>query len=382
MAGGARLRHAGGGLLALLALLALVALLHAIALQWLARQLDLAPVLRPLPTPMFTRLLHPQAPALVTAAPAVPAAARPKPARVAARSIARAAVRPAPAASQAPSTSAPGTADAAPVPAPAPAPASAPAPAPALASAPEPAPAEPPVAAQPPTPVANAASASASARAAVVRDTWPADTRLSYHLGGQFRGGELYGSARVQWQRQAERYQVRIEIDLPLLASLVLTSQGEVTAQGLFPRVYEELRRSGPRTARLGDDSITLADGRTAPRPAGVQDTASQFVELSHRFAIGQDSLEVGRSVGLWLARPGGVDLWTYEVVEREMLQTPKLGPIEAYHLKPRGLANPRGNITAEMWFAPSLQYLPVRIRVNMGEDAYVDLLVDHIDQR
>ena len=34
------------------------------------------------------------------------------------------------------------------------------------------------------------------------------------------------------------------------------------------------------------------------------------------------------------------------------------------------------------MWFAPSLQYLPVRIRVNMGDEAYVDLMVDKIEQR
>jgi len=48
---------------------------------------------------------------------------------------------------------------------------------------------------------------------------------------------------------------------------------------------------------------------------------------------------------------------------------------------KPRPLANPRGNITAEMWFAPSLQYLPVRIRVATG-DAHVDLFVEKIEQR
>ena len=34
------------------------------------------------------------------------------------------------------------------------------------------------------------------------------------------------------------------------------------------------------------------------------------------------------------------------------------------------------------MWFAPSLQYLPVRIRVNMGESTYVDLMVEKIEQR
>ena len=34
------------------------------------------------------------------------------------------------------------------------------------------------------------------------------------------------------------------------------------------------------------------------------------------------------------------------------------------------------------MWFAPALQYLPVRIRVNMGTEAHVDLLVETIEQR
>jgi len=118
------------------------------------------------------------------------------------------------------------------------------------------------------------------------------------------------------------------------------------------------------------------------PRPPGVQDTASQFVELTQRFATGREVLEVGRSVTLWLARPGGVDEWVYEIVGRESLVTPKFGTVEAFHLKPRPIAKPRGNINVEMWFAPSLQYLPARIRIAMGEEAYLDLMVDHIEQR
>ena len=68
--------------------------------------------------------------------------------------------------------------------------------------------------------------------------------------------------------------------------------------------------------------------------------------------------------------------------VEREMLQTRGLGAVEAFRLKPRPITKPRGPITAEMWFAPSLQYLPVRIRVMMGSEAWLDLLVDQIEQR
>ena len=229
---------------------------------------------------------------------------------------------------------------------------------------------------------AQPASAAPPAAPASTLDSWPADTRLNYRLGGLYRGsGEFHGNARVQWQREGDRYQTKIDIVVTMLTTFVMTSQGEVTPQGLLPRVYEEQRSSGPRGARLGDETIALANGSTVPRPPGVQDSASQFVELSHRFATGKDVLEVGRSVSYWMARPGAVDLWTYDIVDKETLQSPELGSFEAFHLKPRPIANPRGNITVEMWFAPSLQYLPVRIRVNMGEDTYLELTVVKIEQ-
>lgn len=207
---------------------------------------------------------------------------------------------------------------------------------------------------------------------------WPADTRLSYAVTGWFRG-ELQGDARVQWQREADRYQVRVEIDISTFISLSMTSQGQVTPRGLRPSAYEETRRGRTRALRMNDADLVLEDGVRLPRPDKLQDTASQFVELAWRLA--NQPLQTGSQVSFWMARPGAVDLWTYDVVERVTLQTPKLGAVEAFHLKPRPIANPRGNITAEMWFAPGLQYLPVRIRINQGSDVYLDLLVDKIEQ-
>jgi hypothetical protein len=236
-----------------------------------------------------------------------------------------------------------------------------------------------PAASQARAPASAPASAAASETASL--DRWPVDTRLSYALTGQYRG-PLYGDARVQWQREGDKYQVRLDARIQLFGTQVLTSQGEVTPEGLVPRAYEELRPGKRRTVQIGEQVVILENGRTVPRPPGVQDTASQFVELTQRFATGREVLEVGRSITVWLARPGGVDAWVYEVVGRDLLRTPKFGTVEAYHLKPRPATNPRGNIYVEMWFAPSLQYLPARIRMTMGEDAYLDLMVDHIEQR
>ena len=346
----------------LIAALLLAVLGHALVLQWLASQAQDVPGLRLMTAPMFTRLLQQQAPL----PPPVTAA---KTARASRAATVLESVAP---------------------PSPPKAPASAPAPEPELeivASAP---PAATPAAVVTRAPDATRPADTAASGTATTADTvpatqesnaldsWPRDTRVNYQVGGYFRG-ELHGNARVDWQRDGDRYQTRVEIELGLV-SLVMLSQGRVGAQGLVPSAYEETR-AGRRRSALLQDKIVLSDGRQVPRPDGVQDTASQFVELSHRFASGQLPLQVGRSVSFWMARPGGVDFWTYDITDKEMLQTPQLGAVEAFHLKPRPLVDPRGNITAEMWFAPSLQYLPVRIRVTTG-DAHVDLFVETIEQR
>ncbi|MGZ5847039.1 MAG: DUF3108 domain-containing protein [Ramlibacter sp.] len=366
----------------LLAVVAAVLVGHFAVLHWASGLRMETGLLRPMAPPMYTRVLAPRAPAPVAAAPAVaaPRKPRPKPAgRIApAPSVPRTATTttaqdtpPEPPQTAASEAAAAAAADAVSMPEAAATARVAQASAAASASSAPQATASAP---------AVAASAAASAATAVA-DSWPADTRLRYRLGGTYRGGPLYGSGRVLWQRQGTRYQVRVEVEVPPFASFSMTSQGEVDAVTLQPAVYEEMRNGKPRGLRIGEREVQLANATRVARPDGLQDTASQFVELSHRFATGRERLEVGRAVTLWMARPGAVDLWTYDITEREVLRT-GLGPVEAFHLKPRMIANPHGNILAEMWFAPTLQYLPVRVRVSMGDEAQVDLLVDAIDQR
>ncbi len=237
---------------------------------------------------------------------------------------------------------------------------------------------------------------------------WPSDTRLTYELGGYFRG-ELHGDAQVQWTRfvaaeagptaptaaandanspinSNNRYQVRINLGIGPISSQLI-SQGRIRATGLVPEAYEEqFAGSRRRTLTIDTQSAILQDGRRVPRPDGpqelVQDTASQFVELGQRFTSGRARLAAGETVRVWLARPGGMDEWTYDVGPAETIDLPKIGPVLAYGLTPRPIANPRGTITAQMWFAPSLQNLPVRIKVTLNNETHVDLRVKKIEQR
>jgi hypothetical protein len=211
-------------------------------------------------------------------------------------------------------------------------------------------------------------------------DGWPLDTRLTYTVRGYYRG-ELLGSGSVQWQQAQGRYQVEVNLRMALLFGLSLVSQGEVRNVGLVPQIYEEQVLGRARRVVLDGVAVKFADGNAIRQPAGVQDTASQFVELSRRFATGRQILEVGAEVPVWLARPNALHLWTYDVVAQEPLQLPVFGNVPAFHLVPRPVANPTGNISAELWFAPSLQYLPVRIKIHLGEGNFVDLLVEKIEQ-
>jgi hypothetical protein len=313
---------------------------HLLALLWLASAWRAPSILQRLPPPLLTREIRPQTPFLEKKVPRASAIAAFSATKTRASETPPATV-PAPPASAALPASAPELA----------------------ASAPPPDLAGPP----PPEPAT---------------DTWPADTRLRYRVAGYFRG-DFVGDGQVQWQRDGAGYQVKVDVSIAWFAGFSMTSQGRVGANGLLPEAYEEDQRGrNRRSLLLQEGELVFANGQRMLRPPGVQDTASQFVELSHRFATGQTPLVVGQQVQMWLARPNGADLWTYDVVAVETLYPPRLPPVEAFHLKPRPLEKPRGPITAELWFAPSLQYLPVRIRMQVGSDSWVDLLIDSIEQR
>ncbi len=226
----------------------------------------------------------------------------------------------------------------------------------------------------------------------LVTGQWPADTRLTYQLSGFFLG-ELHGSGRVQWTRtgaQREKYQVIVETRVPGLFKLSMVSQGRVSAQGLLPEAFEEIvDRTGSatrlRTLRMEQQDLVLGNGTRIPRPGAdpmaVQDAVSQFIDLGHRFAQARQRLEAGQAINIWLGRPGGLDEWTYDVNEAETLRLPRIGEVQAHRLRPRPLAKPRGPYVMEMWLAPSLQYLPAKIRITLDAQSYVELTALQIEQ-
>jgi hypothetical protein len=231
-----------------------------------------------------------------------------------------------------------------------------------------------------PQAVAPVAPVEGAAAADPLRD-WPPSTQLEYELSGWYRG-EVHGSARVLWLRQDRHYQVRLEVVVgPGFAPLMsrrMTSDGEVNSRGLAPQRYDEETRLGflaPRraTVRFEPDAIVLASGARRVPLLGAQDTASQFVQMTWLFTLQPALLQRGRTLELPLALPRRLDLWTYDVLGEEDIDTP-LGRLSAVHVKPRREPVAGDVMTTEAWFAPSLQYLPVRLLIRQSADVWADL--------
>jgi hypothetical protein len=232
----------------------------------------------------------------------------------------------------------------------------------------------------------QAVDTAASAPAAAVAFEWPPSTRLSYRLRGNYRG-EVVGAAEVEWARAGSRYQVHLDVWIGAQAAPLvgrrMSSDGELSELGLSPRRYDEetralFRELRRRTILFESDFVLLSNGKRMERQAGTQDAASQFVQLTWLFTTQPQLLRVGQRIELPLALPHHVDRWAYDVVEQVSLDTP-FGPVETFHLRPRRELRPNRELVADVWFAPTLQYLPIRLLIRQDQDTFIDLMIDRL---
>ena len=201
----------------------------------------------------------------------------------------------------------------------------------------------------------------------------PAPARLAFDVSGQAKRFSYSASAELLWRHDGSRYEARQEISAFLVGSRSQSSVGQITPQGLQPERFADRSRS-ERAAHFDHAQGRVTFSANTPQAAlgpGAQDRLSVFIQLGAMLAADPGRFVPGTQVTLTTVSARSADRWTFAIEGQETLDLPA-GPILAWKLQrlPRSDYDQK----AELWLAPELSYMPVRIRLTQANGDFADL--------
>ncbi|MDA8450026.1 DUF3108 domain-containing protein [Acidovorax sp. NCPPB 3859] len=201
----------------------------------------------------------------------------------------------------------------------------------------------------------------------------PPPLRLAFDVSGEVKKFAYRANATLVWRHDDAGYEARQEAKAFLLGSRSQTSSGVVTPAGLQPRRFgDQARKEQTADFDFGTGRATFSGGGApAAIAAGAQDRLSVFIQLGALLAAAPDRYPDGTRITFTTVGARNADRWTFTIEGTETLDLP-IGPTPALKLErlPRRDADEK----AELWLAPSLGFLPARIRLTKGNGDYVDL--------
>ncbi len=204
----------------------------------------------------------------------------------------------------------------------------------------------------------------------------PPSVRLTFEVSGEAKKFNYRANATLVWRRDGDHYEARQEIKAFLLGSRSQSSAGLVTPAGLQPqRFVDQARNAQTASFDFAAGRATFSGGNApAAIAAGAQDRLSVFIQLGALLAAAPERYPDGTRITLTTVGARSADRWAFSIEGTEMLDLP-IGPTPALKLQrlPRRDARDADQ-KAELWLAPSLGFLPARIRITQGNGDYADL--------
>ena len=207
----------------------------------------------------------------------------------------------------------------------------------------------------------------------------PHSARLQFDVLGKIKGFGYTVGGELVWQQDGRQYQSRFEIGMPLLGSRVQTSQGQIGVDGLMPIRFGDKVRS-EQAAHFERDKGLISFSANTPSvnlEPGAQDRLSLFMQLASLLAGAPQRYPTGTQITLQIVSAREAEPWTFRVDAAETLQLP-LGPTPAVRLT--RLPRQPYDQQVDLWFAPSLGYLPVRLRVTHPNGDVADQVLRRLD--
>jgi Protein of unknown function (DUF3108) len=208
----------------------------------------------------------------------------------------------------------------------------------------------------------------------------PDSALLKYQVQGQAKGFNYWASAELNWQQDGKDYEARLEVSAFLLGSRVQSSKGTLGPEGIMPTRFSDKTRNELAAHFQRDKGIISfsANSPDAPLLKGAQDRLSVVLQLSSLLAADPTRFPTGTMLSFQTVSQREAEVWQFLVEKEELLQLP-FGEINAIKLnrKPRREFDQQ----IEIWFAPTLGYLPVRLRITNANGDFVDQLLNKAEK-
>lgn len=231
----------------------------------------------------------------------------------------------------------------------------------------------------------NAVAAAIPAQEIPAAIKLPPPAQLQYKARADVRGLAVDGDSRIDWSWNDKQYRLSMETRT-LLTGVLLSdsSEGSFDEHGLAPDNYAARRlakgRAVARFDRTKNEIDFAGHGSSRPLQGGEQDRVSVLWQLLSMMRARPDEFAPGSHWHFFVAGHRGGDDWTFEVKEKQRLRT-VFGEIDTLHL-----AYVPGDGTAktrvDVWFAPSQEWFPVRIRFSEPNGDYVDQTLESIKRK
>lgn len=200
----------------------------------------------------------------------------------------------------------------------------------------------------------------------------PPSMRLEYKMTGSSKGLSYFANAELGWQNTGGRYEASMRVSALFIGSRTLSSTGEVNVEGLAPTRFSDKSKSEQAAHFEADKGLITFSANTPPAPwlKGAQDRVSVFIQLGSILAGDPAKYAPDSTISIYTAGPRDAETWTFLVGAEEKLALP-IGEMATIKVT----RQPRREFDQkiEIWYAPSMGYMPVRNKITQHNGDFVD---------
>lgn len=202
----------------------------------------------------------------------------------------------------------------------------------------------------------------------------PGSVKLDFAVTGQQGMQPLSGVfGELVWLQDGHTYNARLALRVLFRTLRTQTSVGRLSAAGIEPERFSDARRSEVATHFVRESGQIVFSSSTTPAPLmpGAQDRLSVILQLSALLAGDPARHGPGSRFSIQTAGPRDAEIWQFSVDGDEALETPA-GPYQTRKLT--RLPRKEFDQKIELWLAPALGWLPVRIRQTQANGDFADM--------